>query len=216
MIVLASAERRDNLAIAYGLYASGLSVLGAMAPSSQLQLHESAMSWWVDPLNAGVFFETNPHRPSGRYLHPGPTASSVVVMTPEGVPMSDPAYLDRVAVVVRPWRSAKEPLEWLSTLYDQLADASQRRYPTWIRVAEKLRHDSGRAAMDFIGFLGFPGDDIEVVHIESAFAGLHVPPNLRDDHTHAALFDRLYGALRDGKELSDALVEEVNEVLQIA
>ncbi|MFK8003980.1 MAG: hypothetical protein AB8H86_30730 [Polyangiales bacterium] len=212
MIALASAERADSLAVAFALDASGLSVLGDKPLSSLAVLHESPSSWWVDPLNEGVFFETNPHRPSGRYLHPEPTASSVVVMTPEGVPLSDPAYLDRVVVVVRPWRSAKEPLEWLSALYDQLADSSLRRYPTWIRVAETLQHESQRAAADFVSFLG---NGVEVAHVEAAFAGLQVLPRLHDDHIHAAVFDELYDVLRDGTELSDALVEGVNEVLAI-
>lgn len=211
MIVVASAQRVDSLHLAFALHESGLSVLGANAPTSHAELLEPT-SWWDDPFNAGVFFETNPHRSSGRYLHPEPTASSVVVMSPEGVTMSDPAYLDRVIVVVRPWRTSKAPLEWLSTIYDQLADSALRRYPTWIRVAEHLCREPHRASQELVSFVG---EDIALTYVEAALAELQTRPELRVDDPNALILDEVYGALREGTGLSDALVARVNEVLNI-
>ena len=147
--------------------------------------------------------------PTRRYLYPEPTASSVVIMTPAGVTMSDPAYLDHVIVIVRPWRCSEDPHEWLSTLYGQIADSSLRRYPTWIRAAESVRQDSHSASRELASFLG----NIEAAFIKAAFEELRPQPRLHDAHPEAELLDGLYEALRDGTDLSDERVAQINALL---
>lgn len=133
MIAVSGPDKRDAVAMTFALHTSGLSILGS-EPAPSLDAAESVdptsehSRYYQDPLYDGVFFETNPH--GRRYLMPAATSRLGVLMSPEGVTRSDPAYLDQVLVVVRSWRSHAEPMRWLAAIYEQLADSLLRRYPT--------------------------------------------------------------------------------------
>ena len=83
-----------------------------------------------DAFAEGIYFRTNP-RPDGTYVFPEPHRASLLTMSPEGLVRSDPAYLDRVLLVVGDWQRAERTAQWLQAIHTVLVDASTRGLPLW-------------------------------------------------------------------------------------
>lgn len=215
MIIVSGPVLNDARSLAFALHAAGLDMQGD-APASLEATLAAPHRYWKDALNEGVFFETNPFK--GRYLLPGPTQNLGVVMTSLGVTKSDPAYLDQVIVLLRSWRCCEEPMDWLRTMYEQVADSLLRRYPTWLMTYESLTSDPA-SAHELAAFLGTATKNdakkIDAAKLAALSTRLPALETQHHEHPHAALLDELYATLRTRSDLSDELVEQMNEVLGI-
>tara|TARA_B100001750_G_scaffold113892_1_gene89916 strand:+ start:3245 stop:3874 length:630 start_codon:yes stop_codon:yes gene_type:complete len=82
---------------------------------------------------SGLYFATNPNG-AGEYRMPDDLKATVCVMGTEGLRRTDPAYLDRVVLIVDHW-SRTDADEWLLVVHDLLVDASTRGLPLWTMSA---------------------------------------------------------------------------------
>jgi len=167
-------------------------VVRALGSATQV-LGDEALA---DPCNGGVYWETNPHRETGRYLFPGPTARHVLWMDVMGLRKSDPAYLDHVLAVVPSWRRVEDPRSWWHLLYALLDDVTTRRHRTWFCATEHVADEWSELCA--------------WLDLECAAPDLRVPPERAHDEPHAEVFDALHDRLTRRAELDDGLVARVN------
>lgn len=114
------------------LSAAGLPYIGSEFPYSWKETIAAANpdGFYESLLRQGIYYATNPHPKTGRFLAPGATRRHAVKVFVPGLVKSDLAYLDRVIATVRPWRSYARSLTALYALEDaaisQAPDAPER------------------------------------------------------------------------------------------
>lgn len=70
-------------------------------------------------LRQGIFYATNPHPTTGRWMHPEAVRRHVVKVFIPGLVRTDYAYIDHVVGSMRNWRSYGSSLERLTSMEDR-------------------------------------------------------------------------------------------------
>lgn len=88
------------------LIAAGYPFVGNKFPRNWEEKLKAAnpRGFYESELRNGVYFATNPHPKTGRYLRPDKTDNYLVKAFIPGLVKSDVAFLDHVVASIRPWR----------------------------------------------------------------------------------------------------------------
>lgn len=191
-------------------------------------------------LRTGIYYATNPHPRTGAYFFPEQVEGHCVKVFIPGLVRSDRAFIGKVVASVREWREYEasvlrlyaiedaerakgkhgDPtppermppaLEWWAENFALVRDISIRRYPVHAQSYDGLLRAPERVIRDVIAWLG-RGD---------ASAALSTP---KPEHRHfertasdsvepavARVFDELYAAIDQRRELTNSLLRELNE-----
>jgi len=223
VIVVTGTKRSGTSMWMQVLGAAGLPVVGDAFPADW-EARFGAMNpkgFFESSLRGGINFRTNPDPRTGVYLHPGETRRHCVKVFLPGLVRTDHAFLDRVIVTVRDWRSyvasasrlyalegreggLAPALEWWVENYLGLRDVLTRRYPChFLSYASVLRNPRG-VVREVLGWVGGEAD------AEAAAARVDVsgrddappPPVEGMDPIVAETFDLYYQHLDEGRGLS--------------
>lgn len=108
MILVCGTKRSGTSMWMGALEAAGLAVVGSRFPRNwdRTALREAnSEGFWESTLRDGISWHTNPNPETGEYMHPSEVQHHVVKVFLPGLTRTDLAYLDRVVVTVRDWRS---------------------------------------------------------------------------------------------------------------
>jgi hypothetical protein len=190
-------------------------------------------------LRDGIYHATNPHPKTGTYFRPLDCEGWVVKVFIPGVVRSEAAFIEGVVANVRAWREyeasvnrlwaledearrEKAPgqpspprfppaLEWWVENFCLLRDIHRRQYPALLQTYDQVLADPEtyvRRALDDIG----AGD------VDKALAA--VKPENRTQRAAtsdtvepqiAAVFDDLYDAVADQREIDDVLMKHLDD-----
>lgn len=239
MIVVTGTKRAGTSAWMQVLLAAGFPVIGEKFPSGWRDALGAANpdGFFESELVGGIYWRTNPHPVTGRFLFPEPTARHAVKVFVPGLVRSDLAFLDRVIATVRHpaeyvasmrrLRSITHPggesvaveldpaVEWWCDNFSLVRDLATRRYPVHVVSYDRLVREPQATISAVLRWLG-DGD------LAKAFAAIE--PDHRTqlaDETAADLGDALTSAEQctlvelwsriDREEpLSGTFVEEMN------
>lgn len=222
------------------LAAAGLEVIGEKQPQHWGEHLTSANpdGFYESELVAGIYFRTNPHPVSGAFLFPDQTMHHAVKVFIPGLIRTDLAFIDRVIATVRPWRAFARSrdrlraltraaaggeevatlapgLEWWSENFALVRDVATRRYPVHMLSYDSLLADPEGTIAAVLAWVGV-GDPVRGCAVvrrerlgqreEGEVDGSGLEPR------HVAAMDELYEHIHVGKALSQALVDQLNQV----
>ena len=185
MIVVAGTKRSGTSLWMQILHRAGYRYIGDKFPRNwEGKLKAANPNGFYESLfRQGVNFQTNPHPKTGNYLRPEQSRDLLVKVFPGGVARSDVAFLDRVVVTIRPWRSvvrslramqklesevwgwAKRPktqlyplpeVEWVAENFLLARDLRLRGYPSVVHSHAHLMKAPAQTLHTVIDFLGGP------------------------------------------------------------
>ena len=194
-------------------------------------------------LRQGVYFRTNPHPLTGKYFMPEDVEGYAVKVFIPGVVRSERAYISNLVANIRAWREyeasilrlyamedeaqeAKQPdheppfrfppaLEWWMENFALVRDISLRRYPARLQAYDRVLEAPEEVVPQVLEWIG-SGD------VEAAVAAVKPENRTQVDVSGsdsvepklARVFDDLYAAVREGKGISGALLETLNQTNQ--
>jgi hypothetical protein len=213
MILVTGTKRSGTSLWMQVLTAAGLEYIGSKYAYSWEQSIGDAnpRGFYESLLRRGIFWETNPHPETGRYLSPAPTRRYLVKVFIPGLVRSDIAFLDHVVASVRPWREYCTSLARLYQMEDEhlgttkrkdgkdpVAEARKNRGPLppeveWYFENYNLVRDiaSRRYRYHLVGYTTLIEDPEETIHRVLQFLGGDpdvasavgvVEPSLRSQH----------------------------------
>jgi len=145
MIIVTGTKRSGTSMWMQALIAAGFPHIGEAFPGAWETFLKDAnpRGFFESRLRQGIYYATNPLRPSGIFLHPEATRRHAVKVFIPGVVRTDYAFLGRVLATMRDWReytlsltrmyefedrfTALRPLRDGETESDREAEAAQRR-----------------------------------------------------------------------------------------
>lgn len=138
MIVVAGTKRSGTSLWMQILSEAGFRYIGDRFPRNWEQKLKDANpnGFYESSFRQGVNFQTNPHPRTGKYLRPEQSTKLLVKVFPGGVARSDIAFLDRVVVTVRPWRSVVRSLRAMQRLEAEVWDWPALEAPVTFPIPE--------------------------------------------------------------------------------
>ena len=138
MIVVAGTKRSGTSLWMQILSEAGFRYIGDRFPRNWEQKLKDANpnGFYESAFRQGVNFQTNPHPRTGRYLRPEQSTKLLVKVFPAGVSRSDIAFLDRVVVTIRPWRSVVRSLRSMQQLEAEVWNWSALEAPVSFPIPE--------------------------------------------------------------------------------
>lgn len=219
------------------LRSTGIQVVGEQWPSDWGErLREvNEGGFWESSLRRGVHFQTNPDPETGLYLHPAETRDMALKVFLPGLARTDHAFLDRVLITVRDWRSytasvlrlqaldrgqspdaiatsAEPAIEWWVENYTGLRDAIRRRYPVHIVSYDAVVDRPDRVVPPILQWMGIDGRADEAVSAVEATRrhSNHLPDPPELDAEAIAVFDELYRRVHEDADLDAVFIERMN------
>ncbi len=193
--------------------------------------------FYESQLVGGVYHATNPHPETGAYLFPEQTRAHVTKVFIPGLVRSDLAFVDRVVATVREWRAyaasmarmrallgadrerdlfdvpLSPALRWWVENYGLIRDIATRRYAAHVTTYERLLADPAGEIGTVLKWLDVPDKlDDAVAVVEPSLrtqADAPTPDDLEPEHVRT--FDDLYATLHEGRDLTPALVDQLNQ-----
>lgn len=185
MIVVAGTMRSGTSLWMQILAEAGYRFIGDRFPRTWEQALRDANpnGFYESVFRTGINFQTNPHPRTNRYLRPEQSRSLLVKVFPSGVARSDVAFLDKVVVTIRPWRSVVRSIrkmraleaqvwgwrekgashayplpevEWIVENFLLARDLRLRGYPHVVHGHGQLMRDPARTIGDVLTFLEGP------------------------------------------------------------
>jgi hypothetical protein len=242
MIFVSGTKRSGTSMWMQVLAAAGLPILGKAFPRNWQQTLERANpdGFYESILRQGVYFRTNPHPRTGEYFLPEQVEGYAVKVFIPGVVRSERAYISHLVANVRAWREyeasilrlyamedeargseAEAPvrfppaLEWWMENFALIRDISLRRYPARLQAYDRVVEAPEEVVPQVLEWIG-------VGEVEAALAAVKPDRRTQRDPGEsdsvepklARVFDDLYGALREGKGISKALLSTLNQTNQ--
>ncbi|MGO8996588.1 MAG: hypothetical protein ACLQVI_25015 [Polyangiaceae bacterium] len=191
-------------------------------------------------LRAGIYYATNPHPRTGAYFFPEQVEGHCVKVFIPGLVRSDRAYIGKVIASVREWREYEasvlrlyaiedaerakgkhgDPtppermppaLEWWAENFALVRDISTRRYPVHAQSFDGLMRDPERVIRDTIGWLGRGDANAALTAPKPEHRHFQRPPSDSVEPAVAEVFDELYAAIDQRRELTNSLLLKLNE-----
>jgi hypothetical protein len=184
---------------------------------------------------SGIYYATNPHPQTGRYVFPEQVERHVVHVSVPGLVRTDRAFIGRVLATIRRAREyvaaverleaieaagGRAPprvppiLEWWAETYALVRDISLRRYAAHVEAYDRLLRDPERVIGEVLDWLG-GGDRARAVQVapkqpetEPGAPG-GIEPELE------ALFDELYDTIDRRSPISGALIQKLNDAQRV-
>ena len=233
MVIVTGTRRSGTSMWMQILQAAGLPIVGEAFPAAWRRSIEAAnpRGFWESRLRKGVYFDTNPDPDTGAYLHPQDTRRTAVKVFARGLVRTDHAFLDRVIVTMRPWRtvvasvedlyaqeeaflgttprrpSLSEPDIWWLENYDILRDAAVRRYPIRLVACENVVQRPRETLEPLLDWLG--GADLDAA-VDAVDPSLQRSSGVDQDWALGELADAWYASVRDTGTVQPDLVERMN------
>jgi hypothetical protein len=189
MIVVAGTKRSGTSLWMQILHRAGYRYIGDKFPRNWEDKLKAANpnGFYESLFRQGVNFQTNPHPRTGKYLRPEQSRDLLVKVFPGGVARSDIAFLDKVVVTIRPWRSVvrslramqklesevwgwdklpKTPLypipevEWVVENFLMARDLRLRAYPNVVHSHAHLMNAPAQTIRTVVEFLGGPTEKV--------------------------------------------------------
>ena len=237
MVIITGTRRSGTSMWMQILRNAGFEVVGEAFPAAWERSIQAAnpRGFWESRLRKGVYFDTNPNPETGAYLHPQATRRTAVKVFARGLIRTDHAFLDRVIVTMRPWRTVvtsvntlyrqeeeflgkvpkrpelSEPDIWWLENYDILRDAAVRRYPIRLVACERVVEQPRRTLEPLLDWLG--GGDLDAA-VAAVDPSLQRSSPAQVDWALGGLADRWYASVRDTGMVQPGLVAELNEAHQ--
>jgi hypothetical protein len=196
--------------------------------------------FFESPLRRGIYYATNPHPVTGKWLPPQKTQRVGAKVFIPGVVRTDVAYLSRVIASVRPFRQyvsslsrlysmeqeAKEKegeetsrvihidpiLEWWVENFLLIRDISTRRYPVRLVSYESILEEPELICDQVFKYL-------EVGDVKKAREAIHPEDRTQkgDDveevtHRFAEIFDEYHHRVKQGTPFDEAFLGKMNDV----
>ena len=141
MIIVTGTKRAGTSMWMQILHAAGLPVIGKdFAEGWGPPLRQAnPRGFYESRLRQGIWHATNPDPRTGAYLHPAETRKHAIKVFAPGVVRTDAAFLHRVLITLRDWRTHTASMERLHALEDaSLRDRPLRPGEEPARRAERL------------------------------------------------------------------------------
>jgi len=191
-------------------------------------------------LRTGIYYATNPHPRTGAYFFPEQVEGHCVKVFVPGLVRSDRAFIGKVIASVREWREYEasvlrlyaiedaerekgrhgDPtppermppaLEWWAENFALVRDISIRRYPVHAQSYDGLLRDPERVIRDTLGWLGRGDAEAALATPKAQHRHFQRPPSDSVEPAVAEVFDELYAAIDQRREMSNALLRKLNE-----
>ncbi len=191
-------------------------------------------------LRTGIYYATNPHPRTGAYFFPEQVEGHCVKVFIPGLVRSDRAFIGKVVASVREWREYEasvlrlyaiedaerekgkhgDPtpperippaLEWWAENFALIRDISIRRYPVHAQSYDGLMRDPERVIRDTIAWLGRGDAKAALAAPKPQHRHFERPASDSVEPAVARVFDELYAAIDQRRELTGALLLELDE-----
>jgi hypothetical protein len=191
-------------------------------------------------LRTGIYYATNPHPRTGTYFFPEQVEGHCVKVFIPGLVRSDRAFIGKVIASVREWREYEasvlrlyaiedaerakgkhgDPtppermppaLEWWAENFALVRDISIRRYPVHTQSYDGLMRDPERVIRDTIAWLGRGDARAALAAPKPQHRHFERPASDSVEPAVARVFDELYAAIDQRRELTGSLLRELNE-----
>ena len=223
------------------LRAAGLPVLGEAFPRGWDKTIKDANpdGFFESLYRDGVYWRTNPHPTTGRYLFEKEVRGYGCKVFVPGVIRTELAFIERVIANVREWREYESSLarlkamedgkrnprlpelvampaalEWWMENFALVRDLSIRRYPHCLSTYSQVLADPApfvRRALEGV-------EGVEGVNLDAAVSAIKPESQTQSEGESetvepklAKVFDDLYAAVEAGKGFSSALLSTLNE-----
>lgn len=192
-------------------------------------------------LRAGIYYATNPHPKTGAYFFPEQVEGHCVKVFIPGLVRTDRAYIGRVVATVREWREFEASLhrlyatedaeraraapdgdptppermppalEWWAENFALVRDISIRRYPVHAQSYDGLLRDPERVIRDTIAWLGRGDPERALTAPKPERRNFRRPVSDSVEPAVATVFDELYAAIDQRRELTQSFLLKLNE-----
>jgi hypothetical protein len=191
-------------------------------------------------LRTGIYYATNPHPRTGTYFFPEQVEGHCVKVFIPGLVRSDRAFIGKVIASVREWREYEasvlrlyaiedaerakgkhgDPtppermppaLEWWAENFALVRDISIRRYPVHTQSYDGLMRDPERVIRDTIAWLGRGDARAALAAPKPQHRHFERPASDSVEPAVARVFDELYAAIDQRRELTNSLLRDLNE-----
>ncbi len=238
MIIITGTKRSGTSMWMQILQAAGFQILGEAFPARWDRSIQEAnpRGFWESRLRKGIYFETNPDPETGAYLHPKTTPRVAVKVFAQGLVRTDWAFLGRVVMTMRPWRTVVASMrelhrleddfltrapkrpdialadEWWLDNYEILRDAAVRRYPFRMVTYERVVEDPRKVLAELLHWMdGKPLAESELdAAVEAVEPSLTRSRPVAEDWPLADLADAWYHSISEQGGPGEELIRELN------
>jgi hypothetical protein len=163
-------------------------------------------------LRAGIYHATNPHPRTGSYFFPEQVEGHCVKVFIPGLVRSDRAFIGKVIASMREWREYEASVLRLYAMEDAEREKGQHgdRAPPE-RMPPGLLRDPERVIRDTLAWLGRGDAKAALATPKPQHRHFQRPPSDSVEPAVAEVFDELYAAIDQRRELSNALLRKLNE-----
>ncbi len=231
MIIVTGTKRSGTSMWMQVIQAAGFSVIGEAFPGKWRDTLHAANpdGFYESILRRGIFWRTNPHPKTGRYLFAEETTWHAVKVFIPGLIRSDIAFVTKVIATMRHWRDydasirrlydiehearvqregpdARKPhrisplLEWWGENFSLVSDAVTRRYPLHLVAYDEVLKEPERTIREAIDWLGIGDSDAAIAVVK---------PDKRTQDTRDTSNDTVLGV--EITDVFEALYEVVLE-----
>jgi hypothetical protein len=195
-------------------------------------------------LRAGIYYATNPHPRTGAYFFPEQVENHCVKVFIPGLVRSDRAFIGHVVASMREWREheasllrlnamedadrakaggedAQPPermppaLEWWAENFQLVRDISIRRYPVHAQSYDGLLRDPERVVRETLTWLGRGDAAKALAAVKPERRTFQRPVSDSVPAEAAQVFDELYAAIDQRRELPASFLLELNETNEL-
>ena len=135
MLIVTGTKRSGTSLWMQLLISAGYKHVGTKFPRNWEEKLKAANpnGFYESALRKGVYWETNPHPETGRYLHPKNTSRLLAKVFIPGLVKSDHAFLGRVVCSVRPWQQYSRSVRKMRHLESQVFEwATKEKQPHYL------------------------------------------------------------------------------------
>ena len=191
-------------------------------------------------LRAGIYYATNPHPKTGAYFFPEQVEGHCVKVFIPGLVRTDRAYIGRVIASMREWREYEASLqrlhamedaerasaggddtappermpavlEWWAENFSLVRDISIRRYPVHAQSYDGLLRDPERVIRETIAWVGRGDAEKALAQPKPERRTFQRPSSSSVPSEVAEVFDELYAAIDQRRELPQSFLLKLNE-----
>jgi hypothetical protein len=239
MIIVTGTKRSGTSLWMQILIAAGIPYFGEAFPREwQTTLKEANKEGFYESmLRAGIYYATNPHPTTGAYFFPQQVENHCVKVFIPGLVRTDRAYIGQVIATVREWREYEASLERLYTMenaeraraggvppvrmppalewwaenFALVRDIFIRRYAVHAQSYDELLRSPERVIRQTLAWLGRGDPERALTAPKPEHRTFQRPASDSVAPEIATVFDELYSAIDERRELSQSFLLRLNE-----
>ena len=240
MFIISGTKRSGTSMWMQAMRAAGLPIFGEAFPRNWESTLKDANpdGFYESILRQGIYWRTNPHPRTGKYILPEDVEGYAVKVFVPGVIRTERAYITKLVANVRPWREYEASIlrlyamedeqrqkktpdapapyrfppayEWWMENFALVRDISLRRYAARLLSYDRVLRDPQREVATTLRWLGAGGIDKAIAAVKPENRTLVQPASssVPDDLAH--LFDELYDAIDNERSIDATLLGQLN------